>query len=524
MRHIPKLTLAIGIAGSFTVFSPLLKAGADEPEVGWKVAGHDAENSRSQAAEKKISVSNAASLAPRWVFAAGAVSATPTVADNAVYFPDWAGNLFAVNKSTGKVIWSHQISDYDHFPGSFSRVSPAISGDLLVIGDNVQGATPHFGANIIAVDRQTGDLRWITTVDSHLAAIITGSPSIVGNKVYAGVSSIEEGLAVDPSYPCCSFRGSVVALDLQTGRIKWKTYTVPDNAGQPTGYSGGAVWQPVAVDSRRGTVFAGTGNNYEVPQGVKDCLASNSGPASARCFPPDDYFDTALAIDLESGRIKWAYRVQDQDVWTVACLLHPTIISCPEPQDPDHDFSGSGPNLLPNMVGFGNKSGVYWAFNPDSGDLLWYTIVGPNAAGGSIEWGTATDGKRIYVASSNSDNRAYALLDGSTITWGAWNALDPATGKILWQTGDPAHAIDPGAVSVANGVLYTSSFSGEMHALNAANGKILWTFPTGNAVMDGPSIVDGTVYWGSGYQTSSLANSVYAFTIKGKPVSSDEKE
>jgi polyvinyl alcohol dehydrogenase (cytochrome) len=173
-----------------------------------------------------------------------------------------------------------------------------------------------------------------------------------------------------------------------------------------------------------------------------------------------------------------------------------------------------------NIVGFGQKSGIFWALNPDDGNIVWSTPVGPGASLGGIEWGTATDGKRIYVAIANSDNLPYTLVpSGQQITWGAWSALDVATGKIVWQTADPTPgAIDRGSVSVANGVIYAGSNSGEMYALDATSGNILWNFASGGSVIDGPSIVDGALYWGSGYKEirGTGNNKVYAFTLAAR--------
>jgi polyvinyl alcohol dehydrogenase (cytochrome) len=149
---------------------------------------------------------------------------------------------------------------------------------------------------------------------------------------------------------------------------------------------------------------------------------------------------------------------------------------------------------------------------------MWSTPVGPGASLGGIEWGTATDGEHIYIAIANSDHLPYTLApSGQKITWGAWSALDVTTGKILWQTADPtAGAIDRGSVSVANGVMYVGSNSGQMYALDAATGNILWNFASGGTVVDGPSIVDGTLYWGSGYHLAGTGNNkVYAFTLAG---------
>ena len=111
----------------------------------------------------------------------------------------------------------------------------------------------------------------MTHVDDHPAAIVTGSPVVFDGVVYIGVSSSEETLALDPTYPCCSFRGSIVALDEKTGAMLWKTFDMPDNGGRPGGYSGGAIWQPPAIDPKRGTLFIGTGNNYSAPADVEAC-------------------------------------------------------------------------------------------------------------------------------------------------------------------------------------------------------------------------------------------------------------
>ena len=201
--------------------------------------------------------------------------------------------------------------------------------------------------------------------------------------------------------------------------------------------------------------------------------------------------------------------------------VRPPGVNCPLPSSPDYDLGGSGPNLVGNIVGFGQKSGIYWALNPANGEIVWSTIVGPGSSLGGIEWGTATDGSRIYVAITNSAKVSYKLQpNGPTITWGSWAALDVGTGKILWQVADPTPgAWDMGSVSVANGVVYAGSFTtGIMYALHAATGKVLWSFPSGGSVLDGPSIVNGTLFWGSGYShiKPGIGNSkVYAFALPG---------
>ena len=482
----------------------------------WPAAGNDLTNSRNQSLETKIGPGNASSLTTKWIFQTGGdVSATPTVGANAIYFPDWAGNLYAVNKDTGKAIWSAQISNYDGIPKAVSRVSPALYGADLIIGD-IAGSGTHDGARIMAINQQSGALHWITQVEKNQAAVITGSPVVVGSTVIVGVSSNEEGLADQPGYVCCTFRGSLVALNANTGAILWKTYTVPDNGGLATGYSGGAIWQPPAIDSGRGIIYVGTGNNYSVPESVSTCQSKVSAGMIMSCTDATDYFDSALAVDLHTGEIVWSKQLHGYDVWTVACINAKAGVTCPSPAGPDYDLSGSGPNLLQGLVGFGQKSGIYWGLDPSTGEIAWGTPVGPGSTLGGIEWGTASDGERIYAAIANNSHDAYKLAPrGETITWGSWSALNPQTGKILWQTADPSKgAIDTGAVSVANGVVYAGSYSGMMYAMNARTGRILWSFDSGGSVIDGPSIADGVVYWGSGYAHISPGkpnNQVFAF-------------
>ena len=498
----------------------------------WSMSGHDRTNSRSQPGELLLGPANVHSLAVQWVFTSGGdISATPTVFGDAVFFPDWAGNLFAVNKHTGQLIWSHKIADYDGFSGALSRTSPAVHGSDIIIGDIEGRFVPHSGASIIAVDRRTGALRWITRVDTHITAQITGSPVVFGDVVYVGVSSQEEAFALagPPSgtppgqlqnfYPCCTFRGSVVALDANSGKLLWKTYVVPDNGGKPGGYSGGPVWQPPAIDPVRRQLYVGTGNNYSAPDSVLECekqALANHNP-SAVCAAPDDLFDTALALDLADGHIRWSRRLQSYDVWTVPCIVTNSMDLCPSPAGPDYDLGGSGPNLVHGFVGFGQKSGIYWALDPETGDIRWSTQVGPGGGTGGIQWGTATDGRRIYAAISNSFQMPYTLVpSGELINWGAWSALDVFTGRLIWQSADPSSgAFDPGSVSVANGVMYAGSQSGFMYALDAATGKVLWSFDSGGSILAGPAIVDGVLYWGSGYNNPGTDNNkLYAFSVK----------
>jgi len=508
----------------------------------WESAGNNIYNTRWQDSNTRIDPANAGTLTVQWQFATGGgVSATPAVDGQNVYFPDFAGNLYAVDRKTGAVEWSSKIEDYTGLAGDFARTTPAIVGKKgnspkkLIFGDQAGRLFNPYGPGtyVMAVDAMTGDLLWKTLVDEHPFAIVTQSAVVKGGDVYVGVSSMEEAasafFAGYPGYECCSFRASVLKLDADTGAIQWKTYMVPE------GYSGGAVWgsTPV-VDQSRNSVFVANGNNYSVPQSVADCveaLGPDPDPAAVEsCISPDNHFDSVLALDLDTGAVKWATRALPIDAWNVNCApeLIPGVPGdpdlCPNLADsPDYDF-GQGPALFTtrspqgknvDLLGVGQKSSQYWALDPDTGAVVWVTQVGPGGVGGGLQWGSATDGSRIYVAEANSESKPWILPSGVEVTGGFWSALDAYTGQILWQTADPQSGGDPGAVSGSNGVVFGCSAGGDMHALDAATGEILWSFASGNTCDGGAAVVDGTVYWGTGYASFGppTPGALFAFMV-----------
>jgi polyvinyl alcohol dehydrogenase (cytochrome) len=491
----------------------------------WPVGGHDPANTRSNPFERTIDRASAAKLAVRWSVATlGEVSATPAVVDGAVYFPDWAGFFTKVDARTGRVIWSRKVADYTGVPGDVSRTSPAVAGGLAFIGD--QGGALDAGARLIAVDTRTGARVWTRVVDSHPRAVLTQSPMVFGGVVYQGVSSQEEAAAGTAGYQCCTFRGSLNALDAATGRPLWKTYTVPDNGGAPDGYSGAAVWGGTpAIDPVLRRIYITTGNNYEVPEEAKDC--QEAGGTAAECLSPDNHINSILALDLKTGVIKWAAGPRRFDDWNGGCIPGFPPDNCPNSPGPDWDF-GDGPHLFTirtdgqakRVVGAGQKSGEYWAVDAATGEVLWSAATGPGGFNGGIQWGSATDGKRVYLAQANSAQLPYTLPTGETITSGSFAALDPASGRILWQVADPTGGSDTAPVSTAGGVVYAGSLSGRMFALDAVTGAIVWQFQGQGAVAGGPAIVDGTVYWGNGYPNRLVIPSVpspsvlYAFAPK----------
>ena len=511
----------------------------------WPSAGADLNNSRYQDKEHRISTQTVGSLQLKWTVATdGDVTAHPAVDGKYIYFPDSAGFLYKVQKKTGALIWKRPISDYTGITGDVARGTPVVAGRLLIVGDLSGRNTPFLGspfppnpARVFAVDKDSGNPVWNTQVDPTAYSFVTTSPIVYKDTVFTGVASNEELVAafVAPANWQWTFRGSVVALDVNTGKIKWQTYTVPP------GYYGGSVWGSTgAVDANSNLLFMSTGNNWAVPPERLACiLGGGSGDA---CLSPDDHFDSIIALDMDTGQIKWGQKGLPYDIWNVACGLlsipgfpidntNPLAVgaygNCPTPTNPgttgpDYDFA-QGPMLLgDDLVGGGQKSGMFWAFKRQTGELVWQTQAAPGGITGGLQWGSATDGDRIFVAASNSGTsrvsggKPWTLKDGTIVNSGGWAALSRTTGEVLWTTKDPLGSRSEAPVSAANGVVFGCNLAfgvGRMLAMDADTGAILWFYDSGAMCNAGASISDGMVYWGSGTFAGTGAHKVFAFGL-----------
>lgn len=354
-----------------------------------------------------------------------------------------------------------------------------------------------------------------------------------------------------------------MAFNADTGELLWKTYTTPDNGGALDQFSGVSVWgsSPV-IDKERNRLYIGTGQNYKVPAPYMDCLQAAEAivdegereDAIRLCHQlhdsPDNHQDSILALNLDNGEIEWSFKTLDYDAWTLACggvvgllpLLPPYAPECPNPEGPDYDFA-QAPMLFKTpsgreLLGAGQKSGVFWALDPDNGSLVWSTVVGPGGKVGGHMFGAATDGKKIYVQTTNLEHHIVLLKDGVTVVNGGyWSALDAETGTILWQTPDPTSALPlqggifqpymgaglgpgffaapQGPLTLANSVVYAGSMDmeGHMYALDAETGEILWRYASGGSVNTAPTVINGVLYWGSGYRNGFDNDKFYAFSV-----------
>ena len=455
----------------------------------WNGWGVDAKNSRFQSADQaKLGLADLPKLKLKWAFGfpqSNSSFGQPSLVGGKLYFGSENGTIYSVNAKTGCIYWTF-------------KAPTVVRTAITIAGTTHNRYVAYFGdtqANVYALDAETGKQLWKTKVDDHRLARITGAPKLYEDRLYVPVSSTEEVSPANAKYECCTFRGSVVALDLETGKVAWKTYMIPDepkpgkknSAGtQLFGPSGAAVWMTPAIDTKRKALYVGTGNGY-------------SDPDTA-------YSDSIQALDLKTGKRLWVKQTTKGDGWNFACV-NPNKASCPEVSGPDVDF-GAPPILVRTLEGkdlvvVGQKSGVVHALDPDAdGAIQWQTRIGKGGSLGGIQWGMAADTAHVYAALSDR-------TPGKPELEGGLFALSLANGGKIWSTPAPqpdctgvpnCSAAQMSPVSVVPGVVFSGSMDGHLRAYESAAGKIVWDFNTKREfeTVNGVKAKGGSVGGGSG--------------------------
>ena len=493
---------------------------------GWAV---DKGNSRFQSAEMaKLAAGDLSKLGLKWVFAFPGetnVEGQPTIVDGRMYVGSRSGTLYVLDAKSGCTYWTYQA-------GAVIKNAPLVvqvgeQNRLMVFFGDISGW-------IYALDAINGELIWRIRGDSHPAARIVGGIQHHEGALYVGVTSLEEGLAMDPNYPCCSMRGSVLRIDAATGRTVWQTYTIDEQPkaqgknkqGKETiGPSGATVWSAPALDLKLKRVYVATSDNY-------------SRPAT-------DSSDAIVAMSMETGEKLWVYQGLAGDAWNSSCHIE-TNANCPDDQGPDEDM-GSSPMLITlangkRIIAAGQKTGVMHVIDPDNnGKLLWQKKVASGGILGGIEWGPANDGKRLYVAKADATWKDQRFISADTElnpnTGGGMVAIDATSGEIAWEAPPGScegrkncSPAQNAAVTVIPGAVFSGSLSGVMKAYDTDTGKVLWEFDTvrdyesingakarGGAIDGpGPVVVDGMLYVTSGYAKFGglPGNVLLAFEVK----------
>ena len=538
----------IGVDQMCAANPPIRDTGQD-----WTSVGLDPGSHRFQR-NPGLKPADVAKLKVKWAFALPG-GGMPAVVGDWLFVTNRNGRFYALDSKTGCVRWVVE--------GVASRTTPAIVKSQLspsgwVVYEGERNRT------VRAFDAQTGKELWRSPVlDPNPVAGITGAPLAVGDQVFVPLTSGEEGAGRQPTYPCCSFRGSLAALDAASGKLQWQTHVITEPlkpirktaAGtQLQGPAGGAIWSAPTADAKRGLVYVATGDSY-----------TDAATRGA---------DAIVAIDMKTGAIRWSNQVTEADNFIMGCNPGTAVdtttkaANCPTPVGPDFDF-GASPILFhlangKDVLLAGQKSGMVYGMDPDTGRTLWTRKVGAGSALGGVEWGMAADDKRLYVAISDVINLADELMrpKGAPV----WDtplppgkpglyALDPATGKVLWSApapvapchyaGDRSRDITKGeclraqsaAPSVMPGAVVSGTMDGWLRAYDPATGKVLWAYsttaqtydttngikgqPGGNIDGLGPAIAGGMVYVQSGWlgaaQTGgNTVNVLLALSADGK--------
>ncbi len=484
----------------------------------WNGWGAAIENTHFQpAAQAALTVDQVRRLHLKWAFGYPDTSsawAQPTIAGGRLFVGSQNGTVYSLDAASGCVAWTFAAK---------GGVRASISIARLSGGGRQAGYAAYFSDQkgfAYALDAASGKLLWSRKVEEHPLVRLTGSPAFYDGRLLVPTSSYEEG-GRPPGYACCSFRGSLVALDARTGDVVWKTYTIPEapqllrayaDGTELRGPSGGAIWSAPTIDVKRGAIYVGTGNTY-------------SGAEQPTT-------DAILAFDLKTGRMRWTRHMASTTPDVFGCT--PGEVNCGDRQGPDFDF-GASPVLarLPDggdLIVAGQKSGVVYALDPDrKGAQVWRYRAGGGSGLGGILWGIAADARHVYVPVAE----IYAPEPGGL------HAVDLATGRRAWYTapappacGKPSRACSGAqfsAVTVIPGVVFSPSNDGVIRGYSTKDGSVVWQFdtnrefPTLNGVrakggsMSGPApvVAGGMLYISSGYGAFGLrpGNVLLAFGV-----------
>jgi polyvinyl alcohol dehydrogenase (cytochrome) len=498
--------------------------------VQWNGWGRDLENTRYQP-EPAIRAMDLPKLALKWAYGyqGGTQFGQPTLVDGRLFVTSSSGRVYALDAKTGCTYWT-----FDAAAGTSTAISIGELGQSkrAAIPKKLKRTLAHldvikapsaafFGDDtgaVYALDAQKGTLLWKTQADTHPTARIVGAPTLYNERLYVAVGSSEEKNSANPSYSCCTFRGSIVAIDIASGRLVWKSYTVLE-APQPTrrnsagvqefGPAGAAISSSPTIDPKRGVLYVSTGGSTT---GVEQSLT-----------------DAVAAFDLSDGKLRWV-----KQLTVLGQVASSGFTSAPVMRT-----LASGNDILLAA----QMSGVVYGLDLDhGGEILWQTSIGaPVPAGdgagvgpippagaerGGIAWGSAADHRSLFVALSGS------FAQPGNATGSLW-ALDPKTGTARWHTPAPTPACSwseapcshaqSQAVTVMPGGVFSGSMDGHLRAYSTIDGKILWdfdtakTFQTQNGIhasggpldFGGATIVNGSVYINSG-------NTLLAFSVDGK--------
>jgi len=493
----------------------------------WNGWGANLDNARFQPAERAgLTADQVPRLKLKWTFAfpnAPLSWGQPTVVGGRIFVPSANRQVYSLDASSGCQYWSFETETpartaifIAQLPGEPKRYA-AFFGD--------QRATAY------AVDASTGELLWKVRIDPHPRSKIVGSLKYYEGRVYVPLTGGEE-VGLGDKYECCTSRGGLVALDAVTGKQIWKTYTIAEDpkptsktaAGiQNWGPSGASIWSSPTIDVKKRVIYAGTGDNFSNPSTkTSDAVLAfdlDTGKLLwSQQLTENDVFNIVCA-----GEGCGEHLGPDVDIGASPILANlpggkrVLLISQKSGMASGLDPDQNGKVLWQTKVARGGRlGGIQWG----------------SAYDGKNMYAAVSD-----IAHTRSSEIRRMVADPKV--GGGLFALNPETGAKVWAAPPPVCGDRPScspaqsaAVTVIPGVVFSGGVDGRLRAYSTTDGKIIWEFDTSQefeavnggkgkgGAMDGPgpTISGGMLFVGSGYGVwgGLPGNVLLAFSVDGK--------
>jgi len=410
-----------------------------------------------------------------------------------VYVTTSTDEVMQINGKTGHINWTYTPEvDFSQSTGvggygiTVNRGVAAEGGKLFVL---------TFDNKLQAISEKTGERLWSSQVeDPATGAYESMAPTAYDGKVFVGVSGSEDGV-----------RGKLSAYDAKTGKELWTFYTVPKQGEKwvPKGGGGGTIYMPPTVDAATGTVYVGTGNPAPVLVGAKR-------PGK------NLYTDSILALDADTGKLKWYHQEQAHDLWDYDAES-PVVLF-------DVEIDGQ----MKRGLAEAGKNGLLFLLDAETGEDLFPpvpfvkrahtppttkpTLECPGPVGGSqySPLAYSPETQAVYVSGINlcmylkvtyenhNGEKQFAgdrVVPKDTPKTGTFTAVGVDTGKVIWEHSMPT-PMDGGATASAGGLVFTGDQQGVLYAFDAADGDDLWQADLKLAFGTAPVIysIDGTEY------------------------------
>jgi alcohol dehydrogenase (cytochrome c) len=483
---------------------------------------------------KTVNDGNVTNLAPAWAFSFGGEKqrgqeTQPLVYNGKIFVTGSYSRIWALDAKSGKRLWAYEYRLPDGIEPCCDVVNrgAALSGDLVIFGT--------LDAHLLALNQDTGKVVWNETLGDFKAGYsYTAAPLVVKNMVITGVSGGEFGIV-----------GRIDARDAQTGKLIWSRPTVEGHMGSLNGKDNGITGKTnkswPGDQWKTGGAATWLGCTYGADVNLVFCGTGNPAPWNSHERPGDNLYSTStVAVNADDGKIVWSYQSTPNDSWdfdgvnefipfdlvkdgktikagakadrngffyvidrTNGKLLAASpfvskqtwasgvnlktgrpIETSNRPGDPGKLEKGEKVFASPSFLG--GKNWMPMAYNQDTG--LFYVP--------SNEWGMD-----IWNEPITYKKGAAYLGAGFTIKpiykdhIGVLRAMDPKTGKIVWEYQNDA-PLWGGVMTTAGNLVFTGTPEGFFKAFDARSGKELWAFQTGSGVVGQPITweMDGEQY------------------------------